>query len=94
MEADSSKLLVFLLGVVSPYAVVEGGGEAQPRQVGRHEQSGSAADAIPGPHGGSNGAGEKHELHQSLKAQRRDNHLPLDAFSPYRAKRLSATHPF
>lgn len=36
-----------LFRIVSPYAVVEGGGEAQPRQIGSQKQSGSAAYGIP-----------------------------------------------
>jgi len=57
-------LLFFFLGVVSPYAVVEAGGEAQPRQVGRQEQGGCAADGIPRQHGGSDGPSEKNYLYE------------------------------
>lgn len=60
-------LLFFFLWVVSPYAVVQSGGETQPGQVGRHQQSGSAADRIPRHHGGSDGPSEKHYLNESLR---------------------------
>lgn len=59
-------LFFFRLGVVSPYAVVKGGGEAQPGQIGRQEQRGGAADGIPRHHGGSNSPGEKSNLNQCL----------------------------
>lgn len=59
-------LLFFFLGVVSPYAVVEAGGEAQPGQVGHHQRRCSAADGIPGHHGGSDGPSEEHQVYQGL----------------------------
>lgn len=66
LSTENCLLLFFFLGVVSPYAVVKRGGEAQPGQVGRHQQSGSAADGIPRRHGGSDGPGEKHNLNKCL----------------------------
>lgn len=59
-------LLVLFLGVVSPYAVVEAGGEAQPGQVGHHQCRCGAADGIPGHHGGSHGPSEQHQVNQGL----------------------------
>lgn len=59
-------LIVLCLRVVSPDAVVESGGEAQPGQVGRQQQSGGAADGIPRDHGGSDGPGEKDDLDECL----------------------------
>lgn len=59
-------LLFLFLGVVSPYAVVEAGGEAQPGQVGHHQGRSGAADGIPGHHGGSDGPGKEHQVDQGL----------------------------
>lgn len=59
-------LLFFFLGVVSPYAVVQAGGEAQPGQVGNHQCCCSAADGIPGHHRGSDGPSEEHQVYQGL----------------------------
>lgn len=59
-------LLFLFLWVISPYAVVEGCGEAQPGQIGSEEQGGGAADGIPRHHGGSNRPREKNDLHQGL----------------------------
>lgn len=59
-------LFVLFLGVVSPDAVVESGGKAQPGQVRCHQQSRSAADGIPGDHGGPDGPGEKDDLNKCL----------------------------
>lgn len=59
-------LIVLFLGVVSPDAVVESGGKAQPGQVRRHQQSRSAADGIPRDHGGCHGPGEKDDLDECL----------------------------
>lgn len=65
-KSQTYPLLFFFIGVVSPYAVVEGGGEAQPGQIWRHEQGSSAADGIPRHHGGCDGPSEEHNLNQSL----------------------------
>jgi len=59
-------LFFFFLRVVPPYGVVEGGGKAQPRQIGRQEQRGGAADRIPRNHGGSNSPSQKYNLEQCL----------------------------
>lgn len=59
-------LLFFFLGVVSPYAVVEAGGQAQPGQVRNHQRRSSAADGVPGHHGGSNCPSEEHQVYQGL----------------------------
>lgn len=71
----AAPLLFFFITVVSPYAVVERGGEAQPGQVGRHEQRGSAADGIPRRHGGSDSPSQEHDVNECLnRAERwRDN---------------------
>lgn len=64
-------LLLFLLWIVSPYAVVEGSGKAQPGQVGHHEQKGSAVDTIPRPHGGANSPIKDKKLNQRLNVTKR-----------------------
>lgn len=65
-------LLVFGITVVSPDAVIERGGEAQPGQVRRHEQGGGAVDGIPRHHGGSNSTSQTDDLDQCLNLKKRE----------------------
>lgn len=66
-QSTRNCLLLFLfLWVVSPYAVIEWGGEAQPGQVGHHQESGGATDRIPLHHGGSDSPSEHHDLNEGL----------------------------
>ena len=60
-------LVSFGLRIVLPDAVVEAGGQAQPGQVGGHEQRGRPADGVPGQHGGAHCPGENQNLVQRLE---------------------------
>lgn len=61
-----SFLIVLFFWVVSPDAVVESSGKAQPGQVRCHQQSRSTVDGIPRDHGGSHGPGENDDLNECL----------------------------
>lgn len=65
--------LVFLgFRVIPPDTVVEGGGQAEPGQVWRQEESGGPVHWVPGHHGGTHCASQQDKLKECLRSKSGD----------------------